>query len=416
MDLEQREGVNVACTNLSSFREDLEVKLSLMTGLCPNDLDLEKIRKPLLVLGDPGIGKTCVIMDVVKTLNKMLESKGIKLGFKKILLGQTVVGSLQGIPVPVDGKIVKVQDSALPNKETDGEYGVLFLDEITTADEMQIQPALGLTDDSRNIGEYTLPEHWLVVAAGNGPNCTNFVRLDDMTVSRFAVYDINYDYRKDFRGYAHQTRLHEDIISFLNFKPELCIRTESTDMDKAGKLFPCPRTWERLSTELKMRDAFGKPVTQAQMSNFAGRIIGIRAAREFAAFLQFKVNLNYSPKAIIEGTERDPEPMEKETFHIILEACIKILQELLDTTEEEPGVYPLSTYNQVANFMNWILSCTELENKINAFVELRESVPKINQMLLEPDFSEICPKMDEFFMENHALIVNNINDINNYNF
>ena len=52
---------------------------------------------------------------------------------------------MQGIPVALpNGKTVRVQMPDLPDPERDGEYGVLFLDEITTADEMQVQPALGL--------------------------------------------------------------------------------------------------------------------------------------------------------------------------------------------------------------------------------------------------------------------------------
>ena len=181
---DEREGLNVPQSTLTEFFDDVEGKLALLTGLVPYEdfgLTLEEIRRPMLVVGLPGIGKTCGIISSIKELNKKLP-KEKKLGFKKILLGQTVVGSLSGIPVAKpDGSVVRVQIPDLPNPEKDGEYGVLFLDEITTADEMQIQPALGLADDSRSLGEYTLPEHWVVIGAGNGPDCTNFVRLDDMT-------------------------------------------------------------------------------------------------------------------------------------------------------------------------------------------------------------------------------------------
>ena len=98
----------------------------------------------MLIVGLPGIGKTCGIISSIKEMNKRLPAEK-QLGFKKILLGQTVVGSLSGIPVSrPDGTVVRIQIPDLPNPERDGEYGVLFLDEITTADEMQIQPALGL--------------------------------------------------------------------------------------------------------------------------------------------------------------------------------------------------------------------------------------------------------------------------------
>ena len=150
------ETLNSSKCTLSTFFEDLTGQLTLLTELVPyadKGLTLEDVRRPMLVIGKPGIGKTCGIISIVKKLNEMLPAEK-KLGFKKILLGQTIVGSLTGIPVVMpDGSVKRVQMPDLPDPKKDGEYGVLFLDEITTADEMQIQPALGLTDDSRSLGE-----------------------------------------------------------------------------------------------------------------------------------------------------------------------------------------------------------------------------------------------------------------------
>src|SRR5699024_1979239 len=213
----------------------------------------------------------------------------------------------------------------------DPEYGVLFLDELTTADEAQVQPALGLCDDSRNIGEYTLPPHWLVVSAGNGPDCTNFLRLDDMTISRFVVYDIAYDFTRDWRPYANTKGIEDDIIAFLNFDPSMCVRVESTENDTSGRLFPCPRTWERLSNEIKIRRAVGKPVPQAQMGEFAGRIVGLNAGRAFQSFTAYHEKVTYDPKKIIEGTEEPPKPdMEKQVYFIVLQNCMKLLKIRID--------------------------------------------------------------------------------------
>ena len=417
---DEREGLNVPQSTLTEFFDDVEGKLALLTGLVPYEdfgLTLEEIRRPMLVVGLPGIGKTCGIISSIKELNKKLP-KEKKLGFKKILLGQTVVGSLSGIPVAKpDGSVVRVQIPDLPNPEKDGEYGVLFLDEITTADEMQIQPALGLADDSRSLGEYTLPEHWVVIGAGNGPDCTNFVRLDDMTLSRFSAYDINYSFKKDFRPYAHQSGLDEDIIAFLSFAPDACVRVESTDMDEAGKMFPCPRTWERLSIELKMRKIRGKEVDIDNIGNFAGRIVGTRAGREFGAFMKFKKNLNYDFNKILDGTERDPEVgMAKESYHIFIVGLFKRIKELIrDVESSEPALNEL--YRQVGNAIKWILKFHELENKINAIIELRDEIPDMADLLVMDDFTEkYCPELDDFFAENVALLQSSMDELENLRF
>lgn len=413
--LEQQEGLNLPHSTLTEFFDDVEGKLAMLTGLVPYEdfgLTLEEIRRPLLVIGKPGIGKTCGVLSSIREMNKKLP-KDRKLGFKKILLGQTVVGSLSGIPVSKpDGTVVRIQLPDLPNPQRDGEYGVLFLDEITTADEMQIQPALGLADDSRSLGEYSLPEHWIVIGAGNGPDCTNFVRLDDMTLTRFSAYDINYNYHKDFRPYAHATGINEDIIAFLNFKPDLCVRPESTDMDSAGKMFPCPRTWERLSIELKMRKVQGKPVDPDQIANFAGRIIGIKAGREFGAFMQYRKTLAYDIDKILAGTEKDPEVgMPAETYHIIIQSLIKKITDKVKTYDSIDDV-PLSIYEMCGHMLHWILKFQELERKVNAIAEIRDDCDLLVDLIFDDDFAEnYCPEIDDFLRENNVLLNSAFNNI-----
>ncbi len=413
--LEQQEGLNLPHSTLTEFFDDVEGKLAMLTGLVPYEdfgLTLEEIRRPLLVIGKPGIGKTCGVLSSIREMNKKLP-KDRKLGFKKILLGQTVVGSLSGIPVSKpDGTVVRIQLPDLPNPQRDGEYGVLFLDEITTADEMQIQPALGLADDSRSLGEYSLPEHWIVIGAGNGPDCTNFVRLDDMTLTRFSAYDINYNYHKDFRPYAHATGINEDIIAFLNFKPDLCARPESTDMDSAGKMFPCPRTWERLSIELKMRKVQGKPVDPDQIANFAGRIIGIKAGREFGAFMQYRKTLAYDIDKILAGTEKDPEVgMPAETYHIIIQSLIKKITDKVKTYDSIDDV-PLHVYEMCGHMLHWILKFQELERKVNAIAEIRDDCDLLVDLIFDDDFAEnYCPEIDDFLRENNVLLNSAFNNI-----
>lgn len=413
--LEQQEGLNLPHSTLTEFFDDVEGKLAMLTGLVPYEdfgLTLEEIRRPLLVIGKPGIGKTCGVLSSIREMNKKLP-KDRKLGFKKILLGQTVVGSLSGIPVSKpDGTVVRIQLPDLPNPQRDGEYGVLFLDEITTADEMQIQPALGLADDSRSLGEYTLPEHWIVIGAGNGPDCTNFVRLDDMTLTRFSAYDINYNYHKDFRPYAHATGINEDIIAFLNFKPDLCVRPESTDMDSAGKMFPCPRTWERLSIELKMRKVQGKPVDPDQIANFAGRIIGIKAGREFGAFMQYRKTLAYDIDKILAGTEKDPEVgMPAETYHIIIQSLIKKITDKVKIYDSIDDV-PLPVYEMCGHMLHWILKFQELERKVNAIAEIRDDCDLLVDLIFDDDFAEnYCTEIDDFLRENNVLLNSAFNNI-----
>lgn len=411
MSEEMREDLGIPKSSFEEFMEDLRGRLAFISGKLNYEdygLTLKDVRKPVLVIGLPGIGKTCGVISIIKELNSTLPVNK-QFGFKKILLGQTVVGTLSGVPVVnnQNGDVKRAQAPELPTVEKDGEYGILFLDEITTADEAQVQPALGLCDDSRNIGEYTLPEHWLVVAAGNGPDCTNFIRLDDMTLSRFSPYDINYSYKRDWRPWAHEHDINPLIIAYLNFKPENCVAVESTEMDDAGKMFACPRTWERLSIELKMRKALGKPVKANELANFAGRIIGKRVGREFAAFSSYSEDLPFDPNKIIEGDERDPEPMKEESFHIILESCISIMKKIMSDTVDANGAYPSSTYRAMANLVDWFLKAENfaLELVVNAVAEMRTNIPNFGEILFDADFLQFTNRFEEFITAHTDLIL-----------
>lgn len=409
---EQREDLGIPKSTFTEFLDDLKGRLAFISGKLDCDdfgLTLRDVRRPLLCVGLPGIGKTCGVMSIINELNSTLP-EGMKFGFKKILLGQTVVGTLSGVPVvnSQSGDIKRAQAPELPVASKDGEYGILFLDEITTADEAQVQPALGLCDDSRNIGEYTLPEHWLVVAAGNGPDCTNFLRLDDMTLSRFSPYDIQYSYKTDWRPYAHEHNINPLIIAYLNFKPQNCVAVESTEMDEAGKMFACPRTWERLSIELKMREAIGKPVKASELANFAGRIIGKRVGREFAAFSAYHDDLPFDPNNILNGNERDPEPMKEEVFHILLETTVGLLKPILTETDDGKGNYPASTYQYVANVVNWFIKAESfaLELVINAISELKTSLGAgFKSILFDADFLQFSTSFDDFVTRHIDLIL-----------
>lgn len=410
-NVDGKEDLGIPKSKFSDFIDDLRSRLVFISGKLKCEdfgLTLQDVRKPVLCIGLPGIGKTCGVMSVIRELNSTLPADK-QFGFKKILLGQTVVGSLSGVPVVnnTTGDIRRAQAPELPTVEKDGEYGILFLDEITTADEAQVQPALGLCDDSRNIGEYTLPEHWLVVAAGNGPDCTNFIRLDDMTLSRFSPYDILYSYKSDWRPWAHQHDINPLIIAYLNFKPSDCVAVESTEMDDAGKMFACPRTWERLSIELKMREAMGRPVTNAELGNFASRIVGKRVGREFAAFALFSNDLGYSPEAIVNGTEKEPQAMKNEVFHILLESTTKILKQTFDETKDADGNFPRDTYQKVANVVNWFLSMESfaIELVINAVTEWRTSLPDLISILVDPDFNQFTDAFEEFCMKHQDMIM-----------
>ena len=422
----EKEGMNVDPCTLQEFLSDFELAVTIMDLDEETwelvDLTLENIRKPLLIIGDPGVGKTAGIKSIIDRHNNKPD-KAHNFGFKIIRLGQKIVGDLDGLPIhdAITGEVKRIPMADLPQVERDGEYGVLFLDELTSADVQQIQPALGMADDTRAIGTYELPPHWLLVAAGNGDNCSNFVRLDDMTISRFAVYDVITDYATDWRPWAHANKIEADILAYLNFRPDAFCKVISTDMDKTGKQFSTARTWTALDAEIKKRKLRAmltkQSMTDTEFKRICNACIGAEVTRDFMAFLAYRSKLNYDPDKILKGIEDAPKEMEKQSFHIILETCIK---KLLDLRAKNPSEFVLAFANLVA----WVLQSPELDNKLSACVVFRNPLEEINNaktglvavdlMASDPTFASLCPSWDEFILEHAEFLTQNaaiLNDL-----
>ena len=111
-------------------------------------------RRPVFVWGSPGVGKSAVVGQLAKAMN-------IPLRDVRALLLDPV--DLRGLPfLGTDGRSKWATPEFLPQ---DG-AGILFLDELNAAPAMVQASCYQLVLD-RRLGEYTLPDGWAIIAAGN---------------------------------------------------------------------------------------------------------------------------------------------------------------------------------------------------------------------------------------------------------
>lgn len=430
MNEETREGIGANLLPMSAFVESVEFRMETLTGKYDAMLDAlaipeserltqAQLTKPFLVIGPPGIGKTVILSGIAEklTADALNEGRSITIGFKAIRLGVHEIGDLTGIPMydHKREKLVKFQPEDFPDAERDGEYGILLLDEITTVDLFQMLPALGLTDDTRTVTNYTLPPKWLVVAAGNGPECRNFVKLDDVLLTRFNCFDIQYDYQKDFRNFAEEQCVHPLVIAYLNFKPEDIVAVKSSEYDKAGKLFPCPRTWFDFSLlikeiELKAKIKSRGPISATDMENLAAGKIGKETALKFAAFYQFSKTMIFDVEKIFLGKEKMPSTvlkLQEEQFHIIMEQITKKFKDLL-VEDSVNATYSEALLTQSAHAMLWILDLGKLmlDRVLQALVKITRGTTGTQDLFSSPEFETYCPQMNKFFEDNAEAFAN----------
>ena len=243
---------------------------------------------PVMIWGPPGVGKSQLVAQVAQQHSVPLID---------IRLSQLEPSDLRGIPFRSDGLVEWAVPGMLPDKERHGSAGILFMDEITSATPAVSAAAYQLILD-RCLGEYSVPQGWVIFAAGNrqGDRGVTY-SMPTPLANRFThfSFDVNLD---DWVSWAHVHAIDERIIAFLRFRPELLF-----DFDPAldPVAFPTPRSWEFAHHALQKFDS-NKSILASALQACVGDAAGI----ELNAFIE---NLDNLPdvESIIAG-EQVPVP------------------------------------------------------------------------------------------------------------
>ncbi|HWH57977.1 MAG TPA: MoxR family ATPase [Terriglobales bacterium] len=219
-------------------------------------------RQPVFVWGGPGIGKSAVVRQLAASLEVPLQD------VRALLLDPV---DLRGLPyLGSDGRSKWATPDFLPQ---DGS-GILFLDELNAAPAMIQASCYQLVLD-RKLGEYTLPNEWAIVAAGNRDSDRAITtRMPTPLRNRFVHLEFEVD-AQEWSEWAIQAGIRAEVIAFLRFRPEVL-----SLFDRDANAFPSPRSWEFVS---RMLDS--TPDRSIEHELFAGAV-GTGAATEFSAFLR----------------------------------------------------------------------------------------------------------------------------------
>ncbi|NCC26299.1 MAG: MoxR family ATPase, partial [Deltaproteobacteria bacterium] len=193
------------------------------------------IRQPVFLWGAPGVGKSQVVAQVAA--RRSLELVDVR----AVLLDPV---DLRGIPrIDAQGNAVWCPPSFLPRSG----QGVLFLDELNTAPPL-VQAACYQLILDRKLGEYILPEGWVIVAAGNRESDRSVThRMPSALANRLIHLDFDPDL-DDWLVWAEQADIDARLRAFLRFRPKLLHVFDPTRNEKA---FPSPRSWEFASRVMR---------------------------------------------------------------------------------------------------------------------------------------------------------------------
>ena len=238
-----------------------------------------KLQQATMLWGDVGIGKSDLIRQVAAHLkaNYWPGTANTPHPCYRVFIGsikQPV--DLMGLPVPdFESKTtVWLRPDDLPRVDRDGEYGILFLDEINTS-APSMQAAMFQLVLERRIGDHHLPDGWVIVAAGNRvTDRAAAQRMPSALRNRFGHFTL-VPTVEGWEKWAKDRDIDQWYIAFLKFRKELLHQSPKTDDVNA---FPTPRSHAAASKYINHPAALRQRLVAAD--------IGEGAAGELETFLR----------------------------------------------------------------------------------------------------------------------------------
>ena len=199
-------------------------------------------KRPIFLWGPPGIGKS----DIIHQIGDAMDAHVID-----IRLSLWEPTDIKGIPYysANDNAMVWAAPAELPTADMAAKYKniVLFLDEMNSA-APAVQAAAYQLILNRKVGQYTLPDNVLIVAAGNREADKGVTyRMPAPLANRFVHLEMAVDF-DDWFQWAVANNIHKDVVGYLTFaKKDLY----DFDPKSPSRSFATPRSWSFVSDLLE---------------------------------------------------------------------------------------------------------------------------------------------------------------------
>lgn len=362
IDILQRSGVTVKVPPLPGIESKEEIQDSL-TALAEAEVKLEhpnpkilnvslpelldEVEKAivgasrgvtLIVWGAPGIGKTSIVGTIARQYygpdalekRRMIDCTVSQMQPEDFTLPYTTTDAA-GARVSDDAPkrwlpVYHVEEGAEGDKRVngpDGKGGILFLDELSRANDPVKNLCLKLINE-RRIGQYIIGSKWAIIAASNRSEDDPLAGdLQGAITNRFTT-QVNYvPDVETWGGWAlkatdsktEELLVDPEIVAFLKFAGQ---HFYSYDPETSKEIFPTPRTWQAVTTNLRalreLRKTQGRTVTLDDIERQAAQAVGTDVAKEFVAFLSLMREVPLEQLDIVySDPERAPLPTRSNT-------------------------------------------------------------------------------------------------------
>lgn len=313
--------------------------------------------------GAAGVGKSDGVRQIAANIETECGRKVIVVDIRLLLFSPV---DLRGVPMADEHREFTnwLKPKIFDLSDSNAIY-ILFLDELSAAPQ-SVQAAAYQICLDRKIGEHTLPENCIVIAAGN--------RMTDQSVSykmpkalcnRLMHFNIESDFLS-WKSWAIQNGIDRRIIGYLSFdNSKLCTEPESSDL-----AYATPRSWNFVSNLLATT---GKE--PAEIHNLVSSCVGAITAVEFETWCGVFRDL---PKVddIIKGIGRDYPRRQDVLYALISSLTSAVFSRRMTITQEQlehvcvyavnfPPDFALAFFkdlNKISEIKLKLMKCRSIQN------------------------------------------------------
>ena len=229
------------------------------------------VRKPVLLRGRHGIGKSTVVYQYAAQQNmEVVERRA----------SQMTEGDLVGLP-SIEANSTRFNPPDWFKAACDRPV-VLFLDEVDRAT-LEVRQGIFELTDSRKLNGHKLHDDTLIFAAVNGGEHGAQYQVGEMDpaeLDRWTVFDIEPSV-EDWLAWANDSGISQEVFNFIN---QNRAHLEHTDDFEPNKVYPSRRSWERLDQCLSQAGLLED--ASPALFNLTSAFVGFEAAVAFNDFIQ----------------------------------------------------------------------------------------------------------------------------------